>query len=91
MLVAPGSTSPAGVSSVVVSIQGTTMTTTVNSASHFEFKNVPTGDLNLTFAAGGANANLPVSSVQSDESIALTVSLSGAEGTLESSRRAHGS
>jgi len=63
----------------------------VNSASHFEFKNVPTGDLNLTFAAGGANATLPVSSVQSDESIALTVSLSGAEATLESSRRAHGS
>ena len=90
-IVAPGSTAPAGMSSVVVSIQGTAMTTTVNSASRFEFKNVPTGDLNLTFAVGGGNANLPVTSVQSDESIALAISLSGAEATLESSRRAHGS
>jgi hypothetical protein len=72
---------------MTVSIMGTSMTTSVDGAGHFSFRNVPHGDDVLVFQGPGVNAQLPVTGVADQEDIHMTVVVNGSTATLDAGER----
>jgi len=86
---------PLGVTAVTaglsVSIAGTNLTSGVDSTGHFAFQDVPGGDRQLHFTGPGVDAQVGISSIQTSETINLSVSLSGSSATIETQSRSSGS
>jgi hypothetical protein len=80
---------PAGMG-VTVTIAGTSMTTTVDAAGQFTFKNVPGGHIVLQFSGGGMNGQVDLSDVGDTETITLTLTVNGASIELEDEHRRGG-
>ena len=82
------SVAPAGLR---VSVAGSNNSVSVDAAGQFSLKNVPPGNPELRFTASGVDASLPLTDVQSGQTVTIAVSLSGSSAVLESDRRAAGS
>ena len=72
---------------VSVSVVGTNVRSGLDAAGRFSLTGVPAGDLQLKFTGSGVDATLPVSQVQTSQTIELVVNLTGSFATLESERR----
>ena len=72
---------------VSVSVVGTNVRSGLDAAGRFSLTGVPAGDLQLKFSGTGVDATLPVSQVQTSQTIELVVNLTGSFATLESERR----
>lgn len=77
---------PAGLQ---VSVSGTNNTTQVDPAGQFSITNAPSGTIDLKFT-GGANAVLVLTDVQPEQTVTLSLTVSGMAATLESARRIRG-
>ena len=74
---------------VTVSVTGTGLRSGIDAAGRFALVGVPSGDLQLRFTGTGIDATLPVSRVQSTETIELVVNLAATFATVESERRSN--
>jgi hypothetical protein len=81
--------SPAGMG-LTVTIAGTSMTTTIDSAGQFTFRNVPGGNLTLQFSGNGMNGQVDLSAVDNSETITLTLTVNGGSVELEDEHRRGG-
>ena len=81
-------TVPAG---LTVSVNGTAISAMVDAAGQFSLKNVPPGNVDLRFSFPGFTADLPLTDLQSGQTVSIAVSLSASSVSLESDRRALGS
>jgi hypothetical protein len=81
--------SPAGMG-LTVTIAGTSMTTTIDSAGQFTFRNVPGGNLTLQFSGNGMNGQVDLSGVDNSETITLTLTVNGGSVELEDEHRRGG-
>lgn len=94
-----GSTAPAGMhvaggaagSGATVSVPGTSLATIIDSGGRFTLTGVPSGDVTLQFSGGGLGGQVALSSVRSDDSITLSLSVSGSIVTVDADRRRSGS
>lgn len=75
---------------VTVTIVGTSMSTTVDAAGQFTFRNVPGGHVLLQFSGAGANGQVDLSDVDDKETITLTLTVNGASVELEDEHRRGG-
>lgn len=80
---------PAGMG-LTVTIVGTSMTTTIDGAGQFTFRNVPAGSLTLQFSGNGMNGRVDLSAVDDSETITLTLTVSGGSVELEDEHRRGG-
>jgi hypothetical protein len=83
-----GATAPA--SSLVVTIAGTNLSTSVDITGRFEMTGVPSGTVQLQFRDAAVNASLQVPNVGSEELIQLQITLSGSSATIVSDERSTG-
>jgi hypothetical protein len=72
---------------VSVSVVGTNVRSGLDATGRFSLTGVPAGDLQLKFTGTGVDATLPISQVQTSQTIELVVNLAGSFATLESERR----
>lgn len=82
------SVAPAGLR---VSVAGSNNSVPVDAAGQFSLKNVPPGNPSLRFTAPSLDATLPLTDVQSGQTVTIAVSLTDSTAVLESDRRAVGS
>jgi hypothetical protein len=82
------SVAPAGLR---VSVAGSNNSVSVDAAGQFSLKNVPPGNPTLRFTATNLDTSLPLTDVQSGQTVTIAVSLDGSTAVLESDRRALGS
>jgi hypothetical protein len=82
------SVAPAGLR---VSVAGSNNSVSVDAAGQFSLKNVPPGNPTLRFTATNLDSSLPLTDVQSGQTVTIAVSLDGSTAVLESDRRAAGS
>src|SRR5688500_14874098 len=68
---------------MTVTVEGTTITTTVNGASQFTLTEVPAGTVVLRFNGVGANAALTVQNLIAGLPTTITVIVNGVDATLE--------
>jgi hypothetical protein len=76
-------TASVGGGGITVSILGTSISTTVDSAGHFTLQNVPQGDVTLMFAANGVTASVTVTGVMSADQVRITVTLNGSAAQID--------
>ena len=74
-----------------VSVAGSNNSVPVDAAGQFSLKNVPPGNPSLRFTAPSVDATLPLTDVQSGQTVTIAVSLTEGTAVLESERRAAGS
>lgn len=72
---------------VIVTVVGTSISTTVDRSGRFQLSNVPTGDVQLNFKGTGLDATLTVKGVQTGDQIDITVRLTDNSIRLEADRR----
>ncbi len=75
---------------LTVTIVGTSMTTTIDGAGQFTFRNVPGGNLTLKFSGNGMNGQVDLDEVGDSETITLTLTVNGASVDLEDEHRRGG-
>ena len=68
---------------MTVTVQGTTITTTVNGAGQFQLTNVPAGTTVLVFNGVGANAQLNIGQLLAGQTVTIKVVVNGVDATLE--------
>ena len=71
-------------STVTVTIEGTNISSTVDSNGNFTLTNVPAGTVQLHFQGRGADAMLTISGIQSSDNLQITVTLNGHNASLDS-------
>jgi len=72
---------------MVVSVQGTTITATVDSANRFTLREVPAGNPQLKFFGPGVDTGLGLAGVVNEEEIALALRLENGAIVIESIAR----
>ena len=72
---------------VIVTVVGTSISTTVDRSGRFQLSNVPTGDVQLNFKGTGLDATLTVKGVQTGDQIDITVRLTDNSIRIEAERR----
>ncbi len=72
-----------GAAGMTVTVQGTTITTTVNGAGQFQLTSVPAGTTVLVFNGVGANAQLNIGELLAGQTATITVIVNGVDATLE--------
>lgn len=82
--VSTASVRPEG-ATLMVSIVGTSINTTVDASGRFTFQNVPSGDLTLTFTGNGIDARITISGVHANDQIRITVTVNGNAADLDES------
>jgi uncharacterized repeat protein (TIGR01451 family) len=92
LVTAPASSSfalstPASIFGLVVTIEGTDLSSAVDASGQFSFANVPSGDVRMRFTGGGVNAAALLSDVRADEYIEVRVNVSNQTATLMSEVR----
>ncbi len=80
----------AGPASIVVTIAGTTISTTVDASGKFTLTNVPGGTLTLEFSGPGISGTITIPNVTAGQTIELTLQLTGSSLSLEAERRSSG-
>jgi hypothetical protein len=73
---------------LVITVAGTSLSTTSNTAGYFQLQDVPTGKVRLTFQQGSVNASTEVPDVKAQELVELQVEVSGNTATVVSDARA---
>ena len=68
---------------MTVTVQGTTITTTVNGAGQFQLASVPPGTTVLVFNGVGANAQLNIGQLLAGQTVTIKVVVNGVDATLE--------
>lgn len=68
---------------MTVSVTGTPIASSVDGSGHFSLANVPTGHVDLHFLGSGADAHLGLDGVEEQESIEVTVHVSGSTADLD--------
>lgn len=68
---------------MTVTVQGTTITTTVNGAGQFQLAGVPAGTTVLVFNGVGANAQLNLGQLLAGQTVTIKVVVNGVDATLE--------
>lgn len=68
---------------MTVTVQGTTITTTVNGAGQFQLTSVPAGTTVLVFNGVGANAQLNIGELLAGQTVTIAVVVNGVDATLE--------
>ena len=76
---------------LVVSVAGTTISAPVNNADAFTLTGVPSGTVQLVFAAPSLNTSLSLTGIQAADIVEIGVIISGATVMLDSDRRTRGS
>ena len=77
---------------MTVSVEGTSISSGLNSMGQFALANVPAhAAVVLRFQGAGANAQLPVGTLSAGETFNLTVNVSGSTATIEGQTRGNGS
>jgi len=70
--------------SLTVTVNGTTITSPIDSAGRFTLNRVPAGTLRLDFSGNGASASVVISGVTAGDHIDLVVMLNGTRADLQS-------
>ena len=76
-----------GGSGMTVTVAGTTIGTTIDSAGRFALTNVPAGDIELRFSNAGVDAVLAIPGIADADQIELDVTVSGANATVTTHQR----
>lgn len=74
---------------LTITIVGTNLIAATDTAGRFTLQDVPSGDVQLRFAAPGIDAPITISGVQDGEHIQIVVKVSGSSAVIES-RQGHG-
>lgn len=82
-----GQVTSGGAAGMSVSVRGTGLATVTDGQGAFSFADVPPGDHVLLFSTASGDAALGLPGVRSNEHIQITVSVQGANATLESIER----
>jgi hypothetical protein len=69
-------------SGLAVAIEGTDRSAAVDASGHFQFTDVPPGDVRLRFSGNDVNATILIANVGSGEQIAIQVSVGGGTAAL---------
>jgi hypothetical protein len=72
---------------VTVTVIGTAISSTVDSAGVFNLVGVPTGDIQIRFSGAGVDATIAVTEVQAAQTITLTITVTGGSATVDTSLR----
>lgn len=93
----PSASSPAALVStatpasvITVTVVGTAISTTVGSNGTFTLTGVPAGDIQLRFTGPGVDSTVTISSVQTTETITITVNLAGGAAAIDNETRRGG-
>jgi hypothetical protein len=79
--------SGAALTGVTVSVMGTNLSTSVDGAGRFTLTNVPTGTVQLQLSGGGANATVPLGTVEPSQVVDVVLAVAGSSASLESAVR----
>ncbi len=82
---------PDDTAGIIVTIAGTTISTTVDAKGKFVLTNVPGGTLTLQFSGSGISGTITIPNVTAGQTIELTLQLTGSSVSLEAERRSSGS
>ena len=74
---------------VVVTVVGTSMSTTIDGSGRFQFTGVPTGDVQLRFTGPGLDATLTVRGVREGDRIDIKVRVTDSSVRIDAERRDH--
>jgi hypothetical protein len=86
----PRAAATTSASGLTVAIEGTDRSAAVDASGHFQFTDVPPGDVRLRFSGNDVNATILIANVGSGEQIAIQVSVGGGTAALvEEVRSAH--
>ena len=77
------SSTGSAMSGLVVSVVGTAITSGVDAAGRFMLTGVPPGDVQLKFVAPGVDATIPVTQLQANQTVSLTVNVDAGAVTVE--------
>jgi hypothetical protein len=72
---------------VVVTVVGTSLSTTIDGSGRFQFTDVPTGDVQLRFTGPGLDATLTVRDVQVGDRIDIKVRVTDSSVRIDAERR----
>jgi hypothetical protein len=75
---------PSAANSLRVTIEGTTISTTVDSSGQFTLTGVPRGTVTLTFSGPGVSASITLANVSEGEEIRIEVRLNGSSARIVS-------